>query len=70
MKYIFVFFVIYIDFFPTFLSAQQLADIPVTRVWDKAPHNAFPDLIRFNNHFYAAVREGNNHMPDNSGQVR
>lgn len=46
------------------------ATVPVTRVWDKAPHNAFPDMIRFKNYFYAAIREGNNHMPDKSGQVR
>jgi hypothetical protein len=56
-------------FFAGPLQAQQV-EFPLKTVWDKAPHNAFPDLIRFKNYFYAAVREGNNHMPDNSGQVR
>ncbi|WP_232834837.1 glycoside hydrolase family protein [Pleomorphovibrio marinus] len=51
------------------LQGQQQG-FPIKTIWDKAPHNAFPDLIRFKNYFYAAVREGNNHMPDNSGQVR
>lgn len=53
-------------------ARQQEKDshVPVQKIWDKAPHNAFPDLIRFRGYFYVAVREGNNHMPDNSGQVR
>lgn len=69
MKYIIFFIAIWVGIFPTLL-AQQQTEVPVVRIWDKAPHNAFPDLIRFKNHFYAAVREGNNHMPDKSGQVR
>jgi len=70
MKYIIVFIVVWVGLFPTTLSAQQQKEILVTRIWDKAPHNAFPDLIRFKSHFYAAIREGNDHMPDKSGQVR
>lgn len=49
---------------------SQKSATEIRTVWDKAPHNAFPDLIRFKNHFYAAIREGNSHMPDKSGQVR
>lgn len=49
----------------------QDADTPkTTKIWDQAPHNAFPDMIRFQGMFYVPVREGNNHMPDNSGRVR
>ncbi|MEX2512450.1 MAG: hypothetical protein WD398_06060 [Cyclobacteriaceae bacterium] len=56
---------------PMIVNGQQDPQpIKVEKVWDKAPHNAFPDLIRFKNNFYATVREGNNHMPNNSGQVR
>ncbi|WP_162417273.1 hypothetical protein [Cyclobacterium roseum] len=58
-------------FCPVLVKGQQITEpVKAERVWDKAPHNAFPDLIRFKNYFYASVREGNNHMPDNSGQVR
>lgn len=44
--------------------------LEVDKIWDKAPHNAFPDMIRFKGNFYVALREGNNHMPDKSGAVR
>ncbi len=41
----------------------------VQRVWDKAPHNAFTDLIRFKDRWYCAFREGENHIsPD--GKLR
>lgn len=50
--------------------AQDDETPTVTKIWDEAPHNAFPDMVRFKNYFYATVREGNKHMPDNSGQIR
>lgn len=52
--------------------AEQLTkdSLEVNKIWDKAPHNAFPDMIRFKGDFYVALREGNNHMPDKSGAVR
>ena len=31
-------------------------------IWDKAPHNAFTDLIRYNDSFYCSFREGSSHM--------
>ena len=36
----------------------------VKRIWDKAPHNAFTDLIRFKDKFFCAFREGQKHMGD------
>lgn len=56
----------------TFLAgfSQKNTILKISKIWDNAPHNAFPDLIRFKNYFYATVREGNKHMPDNSGQIR
>ncbi|MBE0508407.1 MAG: exo-alpha-sialidase [Marinospirillum sp.] len=33
-------------------------------IWNQAPHNAFTDLIRFNEHWYCAFREGENHISD------
>lgn len=32
------------------------------KIWDKAPHNAFTDLIWFKGYFYCAFREGSTHM--------
>lgn len=58
---------------PMLLNAESSSmkdSIKVSKIWDKAPHNAFPDMIRFKNEFYVSVREGNNHMPDKSGKVR
>jgi hypothetical protein len=43
--------------------------LEVRKIWDKAPHNAFTDLIRFQNRWYLAFREGSAHVsPD--GAVR
>ncbi|MEX2565574.1 MAG: hypothetical protein WD431_06505, partial [Cyclobacteriaceae bacterium] len=45
----------------------------VDKIWDKAPHNAFTDLIRFNNAFYCAFREASGHVVNkgqNDGTVR
>lgn len=45
--------------------------IRVTRVWDKEPHNAFPDLVQFKDYFYITFREGANHVGnENNGKVR
>jgi hypothetical protein len=45
--------------------------IEVSKIWDEAPHNAFTDLVRFNNHFYCAFREGLSHVGGkNSGKIR
>jgi len=36
------------------------------RIWDKALHNAFTDLIRFKDRWYCVFREGKGHLkPDN-----
>lgn len=46
------------------MSAAQ-TDTPtlesVERIWDKAPHNAFTDLIRFNDQWVCAFREASAH---------
>ena len=43
--------------------------IEVRKIWDKAPHNAFTDLIRFKDHWYCAFREGSAHR-SNDGKKR
>jgi hypothetical protein len=45
----------------------QLLD--VHRIWDRAPHNAMTDLVRFQNLWYCVFREGTEHVsPD--GRIR
>lgn len=41
--------------------------IEVNKIWDKAPYNAFTDLIRFNGKFYCTFREGSGHVPGQEG---
>jgi len=36
--------------------------INVQKIWNKAPHNAFTDLIRFNNEWLCIFREGKTHV--------
>ena len=35
--------------------------LEIRRIWDKAPHNAFTDLIRFGGQWYCAFRESSGH---------
>ena len=32
--------------------------ITVRKIWDKAPHNAFTDLVRFQDRWFCVFREG------------
>ena len=43
--------------------------VSVTKIWDAAPHNAFTDLVRWNDKFYCAFREGKGHAGDR-GKLR
>ena len=58
------------------LQAQQPAASPVTatlvsttKIWDKGNHNAFTDLIRYQNLFYCCFREASAHVGGN-GVIR
>jgi len=48
----------------TFLSYTQ--NIEVKKIWDRAPHNAFTDLIRYKSYFYCTFREGMSHVPEDT----
>ncbi len=53
------------------LSCGQ--DVGTARIWDKANHNAFTDLIRFKSYFYCTFREGKSHVPKDTadnGKIR
>lgn len=44
--------------------------VEVRRIWDKAPHNAFTDLLRHEDRWYCVFREGSKHVsPDGSLRV-
>ncbi len=43
--------------------------LDVKRIWDAAPHNAFTDLVRWNDQFYCAFREGRGHV-STDGRIR
>lgn len=41
--------------------------IAVERIWDRAPHSAFTDLVEFNGKLYCTFREGSGHVPGKEG---
>ena len=42
----------------------------VRRIWDRAPHNAFTDMVRSNNRWFCVFREGKAHVsPDGALRV-
>ncbi|WP_372898280.1 sialidase family protein [Stieleria sp.] len=44
--------------------------VDAQRIWDAAPHNAFTDLVRFNERWYCVFREGQKHVsPDGALRV-
>ncbi len=44
--------------------------VEARKIWDKAPHNAFTDLIRFKDRWYCVFREGKAHVsPDGALRV-
>jgi len=43
--------------------------VEVKKIWDKAPHNAFTDLVRWHDVLYCAFREGRGHVSTN-GRIR
>ncbi len=59
-----------------FCTSLTFAAVPPTvevigtkKIWDKAPHSAFTDLLRFNDNFYCAFREGRGHV-STDGKIR
>ncbi len=49
---------------------DQLELLEVRKIWDKAPHNAFTDLIRYHDQWICVFREGQGHVsPDGAIRV-
>jgi hypothetical protein len=51
-------------------TSEQRLVVSVERIWDRAGHSAFTDLIRFNGQLYCTFREGSGHIPGLNGVVR
>jgi hypothetical protein len=51
------------------LSADVPPSAQVAKIWDRAPHNAFTDLARFQDHWYCVFREGKGHAAG-AGKIR
>jgi hypothetical protein len=43
-------------------DSRGLELVDSARIWDRAPHNAFTDLIRFHDRWYCVFREGQKHV--------
>ena len=50
-------------------GAPEAKLVEARRIWDKARHNAFTDLIRFRERWYCAFREGKSHVCE-TGKLR
>jgi hypothetical protein len=50
-------------------TEEIFANLEVKRIWDQSPHNAFTDLIRHNNLWFCAFREGERHVSED-GKLR
>src|SRR6266542_773332 len=49
---------------------NQVELLEVRRIWDRAPHNAFTDLVRFKGRWFCVFREGAAHVsPDGALRV-
>ena len=48
----------------------KAAIVEVRKIWDRAPHNAFTDLVRSRDRWFCVFREGHGHVsPDGSIRV-
>jgi len=53
---------------PLLLAAQPAPE--VTKIWDAGAHNAFTDLIRYQNRLFCAFREAAKHQVSPDGKIR
>ena len=56
-------------FVPTTAAADEPEIVSVKKIWDRAPHNAFTDLIRFQQKWFCILREADSHVRGN-GKIR
>jgi hypothetical protein len=62
--------IVILNALPVLASAPVRTELlDVKRIWDQAPHSAFTDLIRWQDRFYCAFREGRGHV-STDGRIR
>jgi hypothetical protein len=55
---------------PTGAAPGDAVLVEVRKIWDRAPHNAFTDLVRFKSRWFCVFREGTAHVsPDGALRV-
>jgi hypothetical protein len=55
---------------PARRSEESANLLEVRKIWDRAPHNAFTDLVRFKDHWFCVFREGKAHVsPDGALRI-
>jgi hypothetical protein len=51
-------------------AAAEPEIVSLEKIWDRAPHNAFTDLVRFEGQWLCVFREGEGHAGGADGKVR
>jgi len=51
-------------------TPEQKYIVSIERIWDRAQHNAFTDLVADGDHLYCTFREGTGHIPGLNGTIR
>lgn len=51
-------------------EAAPVELVSVAKIWDQGNHNAFTDLIRFQDHWFCSFREGEAHVFGKDGTIR
>jgi hypothetical protein len=51
-------------------TAEQRHLMWVQRIWDRAGHSAFTDLVAFQGRYFCVFREGSGHIPGLNGSIR
>lgn len=51
-------------------TVEQKYVVSIERIWDRAAHSAFTDLVRHGGYLYCTFREGTGHIPGLNGSVR
>lgn len=64
------FFLLTLILFTTIGAEEEPRLLSLTKVWGKADHNAFTDLIQFKNNYYLVFRESTDHAADIDGTLR
>jgi hypothetical protein len=51
-------------------AGEPIEVVSLKKIWDRAAHNAFTDLIRFQNRWYCTFRESDLHAAGQNGKLR